>query len=60
VKHVQLTRAIYVKPLASCTPTIEEIRIFEQEQRSRELEEELKATLNFIRKTTTSTAKPIP
>ncbi len=51
---------IYVELLASCAPTVEEIRIFEQEQRSRELEEELKATLNFQRKTIISTTKPVP
>jgi len=46
--------------LASHAPITKEIRIFEQEQRSRELEEELKATLNFLRKTTTFTTKPVP
>jgi hypothetical protein len=49
---------IYVELLVSRAPTVEEIRIFEQEQRSRELEDELKATLNFQRKTIISTTKP--
>jgi hypothetical protein len=60
VKQVQLTKSIYVEPLASRAPTIEEIRIFEQEHISKELEEELEATLNFLRRTTISTAKPVP
>jgi hypothetical protein len=51
---------IYVEPLTSHAPTIEKIRVFEQEHISRELEEELKATLNFLKKTTTSTTKPEP
>jgi hypothetical protein len=51
---------IYVELLTSHAPTIEEIRVFEQEQISRELEEELKTTLNFLRKTTTFTTKPAP
>ncbi len=51
---------IYVEPLTSQAPTVEEIIIFEQEQTNRELEEELEATLNFLRKPTTSTTKPIP
>jgi hypothetical protein len=38
---------IYVEPLVSCAPTTKDIRIFEQKHRNRELEEELKATLNF-------------
>jgi hypothetical protein len=41
-------------------PTSEEIIIFEQEQRSRELREELKASLNFFRKTITSIITPSP
>jgi len=55
-----LTGAIYVELLASHAPIIEEIRIFEQKQKSKELEEELKASLNFFRKTTTFTAKLTP
>jgi 5-bromo-4-chloroindolyl phosphate hydrolysis protein len=46
---------IYVKLLASCVTITEEIIMFEQEQRSKELEEELEATLNFLKKTITST-----
>jgi cell division protein FtsX len=45
---------------ASHAPIIEDITIFEKEQRSRELEKELEATLNFLKRTITSTAKPIP
>jgi len=41
VEQVQLIRTIYVEPLTSHAPTTKEIRIFEQEQRNRELEEEL-------------------
>ncbi len=51
---------IYVEFLASRTPTVEETKVFDQEQRSRELEEELEIALNFLRKTTTSTTKPTP
>ncbi len=47
-KHVWLIGAIYVEPLASRTPTTEDIIIFEQEKINRELEEELKTTLNFF------------
>jgi hypothetical protein len=60
MKQVWLIGMIYVKLLASCAPTTKDIRIFEQEQRSRELEEELEATLNFLKKTTTSIVKPVP
>ncbi len=31
VKHVQLTKAIYVEPLASCAPIAKETKVFEQE-----------------------------
>ncbi len=37
-------------------PTIEETKVFEQEQINKELEEELDVTLNFLRITTTSIA----
>jgi hypothetical protein len=30
-KQVRLIGTIYVEPLASCAPTVEEIRIYEQE-----------------------------
>jgi hypothetical protein len=40
-KQVRLTRAIYVELLASNTPTTEEINIFEQEQKSKKLEDKL-------------------
>jgi hypothetical protein len=39
---------------ASHAPIIEDIIIFEKEQRSRELEKELEATLNFLKITITS------
>jgi hypothetical protein len=58
MEYVQLTKAIYVKPLVSSASTIEETKVFEQEQRSRELEEELERALNFLRRTITSTSKP--
>jgi hypothetical protein len=51
---------IYVKSLASCTQIAKEIRIFEQEQRSKESKEDLKATLDFLKRTMTSTIKPTP
>jgi hypothetical protein len=40
VKHVCLIGAIYIKPLASHEPTKEEIKIFEEENKSRELKED--------------------
>jgi hypothetical protein len=39
-------------------PTVKETRIFEQKQKGRELEEELKVALNFLMDTITSTIKP--
>jgi hypothetical protein len=51
---------IYVEPLVSCTPIAEAIKFFEQEHKSKELEEELEATLNFLRITITSIAKLVP
>jgi hypothetical protein len=48
VEEIRLTGGIYVKPLASHAPTTKGTRIFEQEQKSRKLEEELEATLNFF------------
>jgi hypothetical protein len=51
---------IYVKLLTSCAPMAKEIRVFEQEQRSKELEEELEVALNFLRRPTTFTTKPTP
>ncbi len=60
MEHVWLTWTINVEPLASHAPIVEEIRIFEQEQRSRELEEELETTLNFLRRTIMSIAKLVP
>jgi hypothetical protein len=41
VEYVQLIIAINVKSLVSSTSTTEETKGFEQEQRSRELKEEL-------------------
>jgi hypothetical protein len=57
MKHVRLTRVIYVELLISHAPIVEKIRIFEQEQISKELEEELEATLSIIKKTITSIVK---
>ncbi len=59
-KWVRLTRTLYVEPLASRAPTTKEVRIFEQEQKSRELEKELEAILNFSRRTTIFTIAPTP
>lgn len=59
-EQVQLIGAIYVKLFASHTCTIEETKVFEQEQRNRELEEEVEATLNFLSRTITSIVKPTP
>jgi hypothetical protein len=53
-------KAIYVELLASCAPITKETRIFEPKQKSRELEEELEATLNFLKKTTTFIATSAP
>jgi len=47
VEQFHLSGAIYIKPLAFHEPTIEKLRIFEQKQISRVLEEELKITLNL-------------
>jgi len=60
VEHVRLIGIIYVKSLASRAPTVEETRIFEQEHKSRELEEDLKTILNFLRGTITFTVTPTP
>jgi hypothetical protein len=51
---------ICVELLVSCAHTTKEIKFFEQEQRSRELEEELEIKQNFPRRTTTSITKLIP
>jgi len=40
---------ICIEPLTSCEPITKDIRIFEQEHKSRELEEELKIVLNFCK-----------
>jgi hypothetical protein len=37
VEQVHLTKTLYIKPLASCEPIAEEVRIYEQEKRNREL-----------------------
>jgi hypothetical protein len=54
-KHVCLIGTICIEPIASCEPIEEVIKIFEEEAKSRELEEELEATLIFFRITTTFT-----
>jgi hypothetical protein len=41
-------------------PTTKETKVFEQEQINKELEEELKTKLNFLRRTITFIAKPTP
>jgi hypothetical protein len=55
-EQVRLIGAIYIEPLASQKPLEEEIRIFGEEKKSKKLEEELEATLNFLRRIMTSTA----
>jgi hypothetical protein len=50
VEHVKLTWTIYVEPLALCALVVEETRIFEREQKKRELEKELEVALNYLRK----------
>jgi hypothetical protein len=47
--QVGLTRAIYIKSLASRVPTKEENWIFEQEEKSKKLGEKLEVVLNFLR-----------
>jgi hypothetical protein len=49
-----LFKTIYIESLALHAPIAEETRNFEQEQRNRELEEELEAAFNFLRRTTIS------
>ncbi len=53
-------KAIYVELLASHAPTVKETIIFEQKQRSRELEEELETKFDSLKKTTTSIATLAP
>jgi hypothetical protein len=60
VEYVQLTKVMYVESLVSSASTTEETKVFEQEQKSRELEEELEGALNFLRRTITFTSKPTP
>jgi hypothetical protein len=60
VKQVHLIGAIYIELVASREPTKEEIKIFEEEKKSRVLEEELEVALKFFRKTTTSTTTTKP
>jgi hypothetical protein len=55
LEHVHLIETIYIEPLASHEPTKHEIIIFEEEKKSRELEEELEVALKFLRKIMTST-----
>ncbi len=58
IKHVRLTKVIYVEPFVSHTPIAKEIRVFEKEHRGRELEEELEVTLNFLKRTIIFITKP--
>jgi hypothetical protein len=60
MEQVRLIGAIYVEPLALHAPIVKEIILFEQEHKSRELEEELKTTFNFLKKTTITTTSPTP
>ncbi len=60
MEQVRLIGAIYVEPLALHAPIVKEIIFFEQEHKSRELEEELKTTFNFLKKTTITTTSPTP
>ncbi len=52
-EQVHMIGDIYIEPLTSCEPTVDEVRIFEQEKRSRDLEEELEPNLNFRGRTVT-------
>ncbi len=60
VKQVRLTGTIYKKPLALCEPTVKKIKVFQQEKKSKDLEEELEATLNFLMQTIIFTTTPKP
>jgi hypothetical protein len=51
---------IYIEPLASHEPIVDEVIVFEQEKRSRDLEEELKTTFNFLGRTIIFIATPEP
>jgi hypothetical protein len=51
VEQVCLTLAIYVEPLTLRKLIEKEFKIFEEKKKNKKLEEELKATLNFIMKT---------
>jgi hypothetical protein len=53
-EQVCLIGAIYIEPLALRKPLEEEIRIFGEEKKIKNLEEELEATLNFLRRIMTS------
>jgi hypothetical protein len=55
-----LIGTIYVEPLASHAPHVKETKFFEQEQKNRELEEELEVVFNFLKKTITSTIALTP
>ncbi len=49
-KHVQLTRAIYIEPLASQKPIEEEHTTFEQQEISRKLDKKLEVDFQFFNK----------
>ncbi len=59
-EHVHLIGMIYSEPLALCEPIAKDIRICEQEHKSRELEEELKVDFILFRWTITSITTPEP
>ncbi len=46
-KHVRLTKAIYIEPLASQKPIVEEVKTFDVQEKCKNLEE-LKAALQFL------------
>ncbi len=56
VEQVRLIGTIYIEFLASWEPTKEEIKIFEEKKKSKELEEEFKAVINFLKRTMISIA----
>jgi hypothetical protein len=43
-----------------CAPIVEETRIFEQEQKNKELEEDLEVAFNFLKKNIISIVTPSP
>ncbi len=60
MEHVKLTWTIYEEPLALCAPVAKETKFFEQEQKRRELKEELEVAFNFFKKTIISIISTSP